>query len=76
MKSSTCSKHANIGQPVEASILLVDSPGVSGTNPMRFIMGYQVIEQIRELFKTLIAPQLEGIKGAIRALDAKFDAKF
>ena len=31
-------------------------------------------EQIRELFQTLIAP--EGIKGDIRALDAKFDAKF
>ncbi len=35
-----------------------------------------MIEQIRELFQTLIAPQLEGIKGDIRALDAKFDAKF
>jgi hypothetical protein len=39
-------------------------------------MEYQVVEQIRELFQTLIAPQLEGIKGDIRALDAKFDAKF
>jgi hypothetical protein len=39
-------------------------------------MEYQAIEQIRELFQTLIAPQLEGIKGDIRALDAKFDAKF
>ena len=35
-----------------------------------------MIEQIRELFQTLIAPQLEGIKGDIRALDTKFDAKF
>ena len=43
---------------------------------MRLIMEYQVIEEIRKLFQTLIAPQLEGIKGDIRALDAKFDAKF
>ena len=35
-----------------------------------------MIEQVRELFQTLIAPQLEGIKGEILALDAKFDAKF
>jgi hypothetical protein len=39
-------------------------------------MENQMIEQIKELFQTLIAPQLEGIKGDIRALDAKFDAKF
>ena len=31
-----------------------------------------MIEQIKELFQNLIAPQLEGIKGDIRALDAKF----
>lgn len=54
----------------------MNSSGVSWTNPLRFIMEYQAIEQIRELFQTLIAPQLEGIKGDIRALDAKFDAKF
>ena len=35
-----------------------------------------MIEQIKELFQNFIAPQLEGIKGDIRALDAKFDAKF
>ena len=34
-----------------------------------------MIEQIRELFQNFIAPQLEGIKGDIRALDARFDAK-
>jgi len=33
-------------------------------------------EQFKELFQSLIAQQLEGIKGNIRALDAKFDAKF
>ena len=38
-----------------------------------------MIEEIRELFQTLIAPQFEGIKGDIRALDAKIaslDSKF
>jgi archaellum component FlaC len=39
-------------------------------------MENQVIEQIKELFQNFIAPQLEGIKGDIRALDAKFEAKF
>ena len=35
-----------------------------------------MIEEIKELFQNLIAPQLEGIKGDIRALDVKMDAKF
>jgi hypothetical protein len=51
----------------------VQPVGVACTNPLRSIMEYQVIEQIPELFQTLIAPQLDGIKGDIRALDAKFD---
>jgi len=34
-----------------------------------------MIEEIRDLFQNLIAPQLESIKGDIRALDAKFDSK-
>jgi hypothetical protein len=34
-----------------------------------------MIEEIRELFQNFIAPQLEGLKGDIRALDAKFEAK-
>lgn len=34
-----------------------------------------MIEEIKELFQSFIAPQLEGIKGDIRALDAKLDAK-
>jgi len=38
-------------------------------------MENQMIEQIKELFQNFIAPQLEGIKGDIRALDAKFDAR-
>ena len=32
-----------------------------------------MIEEIKELFQSFIAPQLEGIKGDIRALDSKFD---
>jgi hypothetical protein len=39
-------------------------------------MENQMMEQIKELFETVIAPRLEGIKGDIRALDSKFDAKF
>jgi len=38
-------------------------------------MEHQMIEQIKELFQNFIAPQLEGIKGDIRALDARFDAR-
>ena len=34
-----------------------------------------MIEEIRELFQNLIVPQLDGIKGDIRALDAKFSGK-
>ena len=34
-----------------------------------------MIEEIKELFQSFIAPQLEGIKGDIRALAAKLDAK-
>lgn len=33
-----------------------------------------MIEEIRELFQNFIAPQLEGIKGDICALDARFGA--
>lgn len=32
------------------------------------------IEEIRELFQTLIAPQFEGLKGDIRALSAEIRA--
>jgi uncharacterized protein YqgV (UPF0045/DUF77 family) len=38
-------------------------------------MGKQMLEDIKELFQAFIAPQLEGIKGDIRALDVKLDAK-
>jgi hypothetical protein len=34
----------------------------------------RMIEEIRELFQSLIAPQLEGIRGDIRALDARVAA--
>ena len=34
-----------------------------------------MIQEIKELLQDLIAPQLESIKGDIRALDAKFDAR-
>jgi hypothetical protein len=33
-----------------------------------------MIEEIRDLFQNLIAPQLEGIRGDIRALDAKIQS--
>ncbi len=33
-----------------------------------------MLEDIKELFQTFIAPQLEGIRGDIRALDAKIGA--
>lgn len=37
-------------------------------------MENQLIEDIKELFQSFIAPALEGIKGDIRALDTKIDA--
>ena len=33
-----------------------------------------MVEEIRELFETFIAPQLEGIRGDIRALDARVES--
>lgn len=39
-------------------------------------MDKAVLEDIKELFQSFIAPQLEGIQGDIRALDTKLDAKF
>ncbi len=33
-----------------------------------------MIEEIRELFQNLIAPQLEGIRGDIRAADMKVES--
>lgn len=33
-----------------------------------------MLDDIKELFQSLIAPQLEGIKCDIRALDSKIDA--
>jgi hypothetical protein len=33
-----------------------------------------MIEEIRELFQHFIAPQLEGIRGDIRALDARVES--
>ena len=38
-------------------------------------MERRMLDDIKELFQSFIAPQLEGIKGDIRALDAKIDAK-
>ena len=38
-------------------------------------MGNPMLEDIKELFQAFIAPQLEGIKGDIRALDTKIDTK-
>ena len=35
-----------------------------------------MLEDIKELFQSFIAPALEGIRGDIRALDAKSDARF
>lgn len=37
-------------------------------------MEKQMLEDIKELFQAFIAPQLEGIKGDIRALDTKITA--
>jgi hypothetical protein len=37
-------------------------------------MDKPMIEEIRELFQHFIAPQLEGIKGDIRALDTKVES--
>ena len=34
-----------------------------------------MLDDIKEFFQAFLAPQLEGIKGDIRALDSKFDAK-
>ena len=34
-----------------------------------------MIDEIKELLQSFLAPQLEGIRGDIRALDAKLDAK-
>ena len=33
-----------------------------------------MIEEIKELFQSFIAPQLEGIKGDIRSLDSKLES--
>src|SRR5712691_2731542 len=38
-------------------------------------METEMIEETKELFQSFIAPQLEGIKRDIRALDSKLDAK-
>jgi len=38
-------------------------------------MDVKRIEEIKELFQSFIAPQLEGIKGDIRALDSQLDAR-
>jgi CRISPR/Cas system-associated exonuclease Cas4 (RecB family) len=38
------------------------------------LRGFIVIEEIRELFQNLIAPQLEGIRGDIRAADMKVES--
>jgi len=37
-------------------------------------MEKKMLEDIKELFQSFIAPQLEGIRGDIRALDAKIGA--
>jgi hypothetical protein len=36
-------------------------------------MGKKMIEEIKELLQSFLAPQLEAIRGDIRALDAKVD---
>src|SRR5438046_7844221 len=33
-----------------------------------------MIEEIRELFQTLLVPQLEGIKGEVKAVNTRIDA--
>jgi hypothetical protein len=43
--------------------------------PFAKTMEKQMLEDIKELFQAFIAPQLEGIKGDIGALDIKLDAK-
>jgi hypothetical protein len=35
-----------------------------------------MIEQIKQVLQDFLAPQLEAIRGDIRAMDAKFEAKF
>jgi hypothetical protein len=38
-------------------------------------MEKKMIDEIREFFQNFIAPQFEGIKGDLRALDTKIDAR-
>jgi hypothetical protein len=38
-------------------------------------MEKQMIDEIKEMLQSFIAPQLEGIRGDIRALDTKIDAR-
>jgi hypothetical protein len=38
-------------------------------------MESKMIEEIKELFQSFMAPQLEGIKGDIRTLDSKLDGR-
>ena len=38
-------------------------------------METEMIEESKEFFQSWLAPQREGIKGDIRALDAKIEAK-
>jgi hypothetical protein len=37
-------------------------------------MDKKMIEEIKELFQSFIAPAIEGVRGDVRALDAKIDA--
>src|SRR3989449_3271288 len=38
------------------------------------VMEKKMIDEIKELLQSFLAPQLEGIRGDIRAMDAKFDS--
>src|SRR5262245_20668532 len=41
---------------------------------LRTVMEKEILDDIKELFQAFIAPQLEGIKGDIRAPDTKIGA--
>ena len=45
-----------------------------GARPCEQTMEKQMLDDVKELFQAFIAPQLEGIKGYIRALDTKITA--
>jgi hypothetical protein len=44
------------------------------TSPLELAMENPMLDDIKEMLQSFIAPQLEGIRGDLRALDSKIDA--